>query len=93
MAILLFREIERELVVNGQIVVARSFARITVIVIGGVTLFAMIAGQTFCAAIAFGRFMVAVSGLTVALAFLADAAVHGTAPVSRFAAFTIGTSR
>lgn len=93
MAILLLGQIERELIVNGQIVVAGSFAWITVIVIGGVALFAMIARQTFGAAIAFGRFVMAVSGLAVALAFLADSAVDRTSPESGFAAFTVGTGR
>lgn len=93
MAVLLLRQIERKLIVNGQIIVTRSFARIAVIVIGGVALFAMIAGQAFGAAIAFGRFVVAMRRLTVALALLADAAVHGAAPVSGFAALTIGAGR
>lgn len=93
MAILLLRQIECELIVNGQIIVTRSFAWIAVIVIGGVALFAMITSQAFGAAIAFRRFMVAVSGLAVALALLAEAAVHRTSPVSGFAAFAVGTSR
>lgn len=93
MTILLLRQIKRKLIVNGQIIVTGSFAGITVIMIGGIAFFAMITSQTFRAAIAFGRFMMAVSGLSVTLALLADATIYRAAPVAGFAAFTIGTGR
>lgn len=93
MPILLLRQIERKLIVDGQIVVARSLARIAVIVIGGVALFAMVARQPFGAAIALCRFVVAVRRLAVALALLTDATVDRAAPVAGFAALTIGAGR
>jgi hypothetical protein len=93
MPIVLFRQIERKLIVDGQIVVTRSFARIAVIVIGGVTLFTMVAGQTFGAAKALARFTITKLGLTIALAFLALATIDRIAPVAGLAFVTVGTVR
>lgn len=91
MTILFLRQIECELIVNGEFVVAGSFARITQIMIVGITFFAVIAGQSFGAAIASGRVRMAVCGLAVAFALLAGAAVDWIAPVAGQAGFTIGT--
>lgn len=89
MSVLLLRQIERELIVNRQIVVARALARIAVIVIGCVAFLATIARQTFGIAIAFGRFVIAMRRLSVAFAPLTNATVHRITPPARSAAFAI----
>lgn len=91
MAVFLFRQIEGELVIDGEIVVAGPAAGVPVVVIGGVALLAVIPGKAFGAAETLARFAVAVLGLSVAFALLAGSAVHRIAPVAGFALFTVGT--
>lgn len=93
MAVLLLRQIERELIVDGQIIVAGAFARIAVIVIGAVALLAVVAGQAFGAAIAFRRLRMAVGRLTVAFALAAWAAIDRITPEAGTACVTIGSGR
>lgn len=63
MAILFFGQIECELIVDSEIVIARALAWVTMIMVCSVTLFTVITRQTFCATIAFGCFAVAMCGL------------------------------
>lgn len=63
MAILFFGQIECELIVDSEIVIATALARVTMIMICSVTFFAVIARQTFCATIAFCCFAVTMCGL------------------------------
>lgn len=91
MAVFLFRQIEGELVIDGEIVVAGPAAGVPVVVIGGVALLAVIPGKAFGAAETLARFAVAVLGLSVAFALLAGSTVHRIAPVAGFALFTVGT--
>lgn len=91
MAILFLREIEGELIVNGEIVVTGTLAWISVIMIVGITLFAVITGQSFGAAVATSRLWVAMGCLTIAFTLLTGAAVNGIAPESGQTSFTICT--
>lgn len=63
------------------------------IVISRIALLAMIAGQAFCAAKAFGRLLMAMRGLAIALALLAQSAVDRIAPVAGATVFAIRTGR
>lgn len=91
MAVFLLRQIEGELIIDGEIVVAGPAAGVPVVVIGGVALLAVIPGKAFGAAETLARFAVAVLGLSVAFALLAGSTVHRIAPVAGFALFTVRT--
>lgn len=64
MTILFLGQIERELIIDSEIVVARTLARITMIVIGTIAFFTVVTSQTFCATIAFCCFRMTMRGLT-----------------------------
>lgn len=90
-AILLLGEIERELVVDGEIIVTGAFARIAVVVISDVTFLAVVSRKAFRAAETFSSLAIAMRRLVITFALLTLATVHGIAPVTRFALFAVGT--
>lgn len=89
MAVLLLGEVEGELIIDGEIIVTGPAAGVTVVVIGGIALFAMIPRKAFGAAEAFARLAVAVLSLAIAFAFLASSAIDRITPVAGFALFAV----
>lgn len=93
MPVVLLRQIERELVVDGQLVVTRPFARVPVVMIRRVTLLAMIPRQSLRAAVTLARLPVAMLRLAVALALLARPSVHRVPEITRLALLTVTARR
>ena len=91
MSILLFGQIERKLVVYGEIIVAGPSAGIPMVVIGGVTFFTVITSQTLGTAITLPCVLMTKRCLTIALTFLTGPTINRITPVACLAFVTIGT--
>lgn len=91
MSIFFFAKVKGELIINGEIIITRSFAGISMIMIGGVTFLAMISRQPFCATKALSSLAVTKARLCITLALLATSTVHRISPISRLTLITIGS--
>jgi hypothetical protein len=82
MQVILFGQIESELVVDGEIVIARPLGGISVIVVSGITFLAMVAGQSFGAAVTLSRVLVAEGCLAITLTLLTGSTIDRVTPIA-----------
>ena len=89
MLVLGFAEVEGELVVNGEVVVAALVHRVPEVVVLSVALLAVVARHTFRGAEAVARPVITESSLTVTLALAAVPAVDRMTEVARAAPLAV----